>query len=389
MNLVQFNQNVRDPREHPWLFLSLTVLWLLMLIAALIWSSFNWTAPETDGFTIPAGKMVAGLAVAWLVFSVRALQTDEIGAVTLFGLPLIKVGRGPKVIIAGLLQLERFTSKVRQNQFPAEPELIQKTDDSEPLRMVQFTYPDGTIVERMTVRPLRITTRSPYTENDPGYARYKGHILNVQMVVEFTFWVRWIIVDPFQFMISGGGDDNIALQQLRDAGESYLNQEVVKRIPAELIDEFTGLEQGLSDHIKAKITAAAWGIEVVEVGLTAPDLSHALSASMRDIAMANATAQKKLIDAKADASVTVVSGNAAAEVIERTGAAQGVAREKLLVGEARGINRSAKLIGVPAEQVLAATIARETVGEGDLILGVEGITQAVGIGNAILKKKEG
>ncbi len=386
-----FSKNVRDPREHPLLFWGLTIAWLITLISAVIYGIYNWSMPETpEGFSISAGKIVAGLSIAWFVISIKALKTDEIGTVALFGLPLIKAGRGPKLIIAGLFQLERFSGKVRQNQFPAEPELIQKTDDKEPLRLVNFTYSDGTTVERMTVRPLRINTRSPYTETDDPtkFTKYKGQILNTQMTIEFTFWVRWIVIDPFQFMITGGGDDADILQQIRDAGESYLNAEVVKRVPAELIDEFPALQKGLYDEIKAKINVQYWGIEVIETGLTAPDINHEVASALRDITKENAIAKKKQITADADAYVTVRSGQAAAEVIERTGKAEGIAKEEQLTGEARGFKRSSKLIGIPAEDVLAATVARETVGEADLVLGAEGIAQAVGIGKTILKKKE-
>lgn len=389
--MSNFSKSVRDPREHPFLFWGLTIAWLIALIIAVIWGIYNWTAPETtEGFTISTGKIVVGLAIAWFVISFKALRTDEIGAIALFGLPLIKAGRGPKLVITGLFQLERFSGTERQDQFPAEPELIQKTDDKEPLKLVNFTYPDGTTVERMTVRPLRINTRSPYTEADDStkYAKYKEQILNTQMTIEFTFWVRWIVIDPFQFMITGGGNDSDIRKRIRDAGESYLNAEVVKRVPAELIDEFLALQKGLYDTIKGKINEKDWGIEVTETGLTAPDINHEVASALRDITKENAIAKKKQVAADADAYVTVRSGQATAEVIERTGKAEGIAKEEILTGEARGFKRSSKLISIPAEDVLAATVARETVGEADLVLGAEGIAQAIGIGKAILKKKE-
>lgn len=71
--------------------------------------------------------------------------------------------------------------------------------------------------------------------------------------------------------------------------------------------------------------------------------------------------------------------------LSKEGKGRGKAREEELAGEGRGYKRAAKAIGTTAENVLTAQVARDTVGQGDLILGADGIALALGFAKKILQ----
>jgi regulator of protease activity HflC (stomatin/prohibitin superfamily) len=364
-----FDDEVQTPLEHKGWFYTITLVWAaLMLLGALI-AIRNWdtTASLAGLATVSLGQIILVFQILWLVASIKMLQVNEVGAVTCFGWAMIRVGRGPKLIVFGIFQLMKFLASAIQNQFPAEPELVQKTSDDIPLQIVEFIQSDGTVFHQQKVRPIRITTSSPKA----GLA--DDDILNSQMTVEFSFWVLWIIVDAFDFIIKADGNVEQATKQMRDVGESLLNQQVSQLTPSELVSGYSMLEAGLKSAITEKMKP--WGIKVVNVGLTAPDLNHEVAKALRDIPVAKATAKK-----------TRTEADATAYRLTQEGIGRGNAREHELAGEGRGLKNAAESVNISPAEMLASQVARDTVGEGDLILGADGITQLLGLGKALLKK---
>lgn len=366
-----FERDVARPQEHPKAFLGIMSIWVMSMIVGLWFAVANWTTKQVifDDYTIMLGQSILVLEFLWIISSIKVIRVDQVGAIMLYGWTMIRVGRGPKIVVFGILQLIRFNASVIQNQHPAEPELIQKTADEVPLEVVTIIEKDGTETQKTKVRPIRITTAGPKTELE------ESDILNVQMTVEFTFWVRWLIVDPVEYQINTGGDEDRAVRQMRDSGESLLNTAVTKLTPSELVSHFSQLQGALTKAITEAV--ALWGIRIVGVGLTAPDLNHKVAQAMRDIPIAKAERVTIRIAAEAEAFRLAQEGRGRAK-----------AREEELAGEGRGYKRAGELIGVEPETVLAAQVARETVGEADLILGVEGITQVLGLGKKLLEVKK-
>ncbi len=363
-----FGERVKKAQERPVLFWTLNILWTLFMVVTAIWASNRWDTAVTI-FDIPAplGQAVIAVQIFWIAASIRMLRVNEVAAIVLYGLPMIRVRRGPKFIIFGLFQLARFTSSVIQNQFPADPELIQKTPDEVPLETIEIPQADGSVVRKLKVRPIRITTAKPKE------ALGEDDILNVQMTVEFTFWTRWIVTDPFELIINTSGDISEVVRQMRDAGESLLNNEVTQMTPSELVAGFKDLRDKLLAAIKAAVES--WGIEVIDAGLTAPDLNHQVAAALRDIPIAKARAKQ-----------TIIAAQAEKVRLAEEGKGRGKAREEEIAGEGRGYKRAGKFIGVTPEIVLQAQVARETVGEADLVLGTDGLVQAVGLGKKLLER---
>lgn len=367
---IDFEDHVATPIPHETFFYSLSFGWAILMAIILFATAVTGSEVSiSSAVSLPAWQVALGIILVWSALSLKKIEPDELGAVLFWGKTMIPVRRGPKFIVAGIFQLERFKASVRQNQFPDEPEFVQKTDDETPLQMVEIDLPDGTKMSRSKVRPIRITTGKPEEGKE-------GDILNVQMVVEFTFWVRWIVVNPFLYIVNTDGSDDASraagvVKQMRDTGESALSKEVTTMTPSVLISNFAGLQSKLQQAVIEKV--APWGVKVVDLGMTAPDINHQVASALRDIPKEKAIAVQ--VRTKADAE---------AYRLEKEGEGLGKKRAAELTGEGRGYKAMADILGITGGEALAAQVARDTVGEGDLIVGMEGITQVLAMGKAVL-----
>lgn len=313
---------------------------------------------ETDTFRVNLGGVILNLQALWIALSIRYLRVDEAGLILFWGTALKEVRRGLRLVPAGLCQLERVSTAAQQDQFPADPELIQKTDDEVPLEQVTIER-DGQRMTVSKVRPIRITTAAPKDI-------HKGQILNVQMTTEWTFWVLWRIKGTLAFILNAQGDMDVVRKQMRDSGESCLVNEVKERVPLELISEFDKIQEELQKGIATAVKR--WGIEILAVGMTAPDLNHEVAKALRNIPIVRAEAEQ-----------TRTTADATAYKIAKEGEGTAEARRLLLAKEGIGLEEAARAAGLTTEQYLQALVARETIGEGDVILGAEGIAQAFGL----------
>ncbi len=348
--------------------------WFASMVLATLTLTVSNAVITLGDYTVSWGIITFGMSLIWMSTSIAFVGADEIGMAYFYGIPISTIDSGPKLIPAGILQLDIFPASVIQNQFPDEPEYIQKTDDSAPLETVRIRNADGTITERYKVRPMRITTKAPAkadkssndTKND------SDSILKAQMSLEFTFWVRWKIIDPYLFTLATSGSIDETVKQLRDSGESSLNEDVTTRTTDELVSEFNSVQKNLLEKIKADVDG--WGIQIIAVGLTAPDITKDVASALQDIPIAKASAQ-----------VTRITADAESYRLEKEGQGRAKARTAEIVAEGQGYADSAKIMGVTTTEILRAQVARETVGKGDLILGTEGLAQVMGIGKALLE----
>ncbi len=373
----EFARHVANPEPHSEFFYGVTIVWgIIILLVTFLLAFFGNEVKLAESNAMPTWQIFLGLAILWLAFSVKRIGPDEQGAILLWGKTMIAVRRGPKVVIAGIFQLERFGASVRNRQFPDDPEFIQKTDDKIPLEQVEITLPDGTKKIRNKVRPIRLTTAKPVPGQDDD-------ILNVQMVVEFTFWVRYIVVNPFLYIVNAQGFDDASRAaavegQMRDTGETALTLEVTKLTPSQLISQMEDLQVKLESALKAKIVR--WGVEIVDLGLTSPDLSHELSSALRDIPKEKANAAKAL----AIAAQVRTQADAESYRLTKEGEGLGNKREAELAGEGRGYKKMAEILNIEGREALAAQVARDTVGEGDLIVGMDGVRDVIAMGKMVL-----
>ncbi len=355
-----------------WFILGMFV-WIAVVVGSPI-ATYFYANYQVPGTILNFWHFVMSLCIVWVAFSTRKVPTDEIAAVECYGLPMVVMTRGLKFVPYGIFQMKTFPSTVLQHQFPDEPEFIQKTDDKDKLQPVLVTREDGSTYQRMMVRPIRITSSATRKKGNGETEKKELGILDTQMTVEFTFWVRWVIVNPFYFLINAGGNVENAVKQMRDTGETTLTTEVVIRTPAQINDDFEIVKQSLKDKISAELKS--WGIQIIDVGLTPPDFNHKVAKQLRNITTAKAKAEQVVITAEA----TMVEK-------KKHGMGDADARKRIVAADGKGYKEAAEALGISPELYLQAIVAQNSIGEGDVILGTEGITQMMGLGRKIMEQR--
>lgn len=352
------------------IYYTVVAVWVVMEIILVL----------TGLITMAGGEGYFYLAVAaiWLLLSLKRVDTEEYAGIAFFGKPVWITDSGLKLIPRGLLEITYLPSTVHQRQHPAEPELVFKGPDDQPLPEKTITLPNGERVTLTMVRPIRVTTAGPdpkrkkrSTKTEDGSDaeasdedRENGlerDILDSRMALEVTFFVRWrILLDRvFDFIINTNGDVEEADKQMRDAGEQQFAEEFANRTPSVIIEDFAKIRDALESAIKKKVVG--WGVEIIQVGWTSPDLGLTVSQALRDIPASKAKAIAARVKTRADAYDTA----------------------RKLEAEGKGLKGQAVELGVTGADVLAARVARDSIGKGDTILGIPGLTQIFGIVRAL------
>jgi len=352
----------------------ITLSFLIMGIS-IYFSYTNWDIAETNGISV--GALAAAGLTLWFVLSLRSLKNTVFGAAFLFGKPALKMsGGGLWFVPLGIFQVHIIPAVVMQIQLPGEPEDVQKTSDKEPLRVAIIEI-DGKEVARTKVRPIRITTKRP--GNDTGA---NDDPLNTQLTITPSFWYRWHVVDPFLYELALGSEAGAA-QNLRDKGETILTQHITKMTPAELTSSFKDIQDAFEAESKKDV--AEWGIAIEDSGLVPFDYGKAIAVTLDNIGIAKG----EVAIATSAAAKTIIA--AEAEKTKRTleGEGDGAAEESIRAGRGRGIQAIAKVTrSQGAQTVLAAEVAENTIGKGDVIIGTDGIQQVLGIGKKMMERKE-
>lgn len=298
----------------------------------------------------------------WLLYFAKSWQkveAGELGGIFVLEIPAKEVYRGWHFVPLALAELHTIPLSVQEDQFPADPEKIDKRADEFGLKTDEF-------------RPIRTTTGAP----EQGVQ----NTLNVQMSIEVTFSVRWQIEHGgfFSFYINmpgKGWEGKLAevRRQMRDTGEGELIEEIGKRPLYRVLNDIEELNNKLESRLES--TLHGWSIRTIEARMQAPDISHAVNQALAGIPEARA---------KAEATVTAATAERERQILTGQGTAE--AHKLLLTAEGEGVRDAALALGMSPEDYRAGEIAKATIGEGTLIIGDDGIAKALGIGAAILKK---
>lgn len=287
------NQNSLNPEPQPLIWDIITLAWLGLIIMSVgygvEWKPENllkiWEQPISQ-------QVLVFIPAIWLLASIFKLELNEIGGFTFFGYPVKNVGPGPKLIPWVFFKLHTFNRDAQQKQFPADPEFVFKGEDKQEL-------PKG------MYRPYR------YTTGKPTKTAGVTNPLDIQMALEFLFFLRIQIEDPLKFIVKYGDLDKF-WNQVRDTGDKTLNELISERKGvAKVIEDTRGIMNALEN--KMVELCAEGGVKVIESGLSAPDLTHDLSKALRDLgsgrakAMATAFEIDKVGDAKANAAAAMIT----------------------------------------------------------------------------------
>lgn len=324
--------------ERPVLFYSICTLFLVIMLAPWLFLG--------DPAEIDPGRwwiyLAAVVGLYWVFKSVRSIPIATQAAVDFYGIPLANLGSGPKFLPPGIVTLHPFTQEVLQKQEPGEPENVFKGDDSEAL-------PEG------KVRPIRILTGAPV-------AGASG-ILAIQMAIEVTFFYRYRILDPLTFLVNVNGQEQFE-KQIRDTAERLLTEKVSQTPGVEaLISSIATIREDLEKLIKNKVKG--WGVEIIEVGIPAPDISKIL-----------AKALLKVGEDRAAAGGVRALADAARYKLEQEGAGKASAERALI----EAVNAS---LAKADPATIAAIVGEKVLGDKAVVLGAQGLADAFGLLNLL------
>lgn len=319
----------------------LAVYGLLLAITGVI----SVTAGDAFGSWTWGGAVIATIVVH-IVASVRSVAENQIGGILFYGAPVMELKPGLVFVPLGIFQFVVLPSAPFQVQFPEDPEKVFKGSDAE-------YFEKGEDARKLLRLPIRITTGSP-REN----TKDERSILDTQMTLEVTFFVRFRVENFWVFLIRVGSFAE-ATRQLRDSGESALTEQISSRTPHLVIEELATMINGA---LLAKINTITedWAIEVVEAAMLSPDLTKELSAQLRQTAVAKAVTAQRIIAAGA----TEVE-------IARTGAGDASAKLAMLKALAEGANA----LGITPEELIALQKA-EALSQGNATVFLDGANGA-------------
>ncbi|MDB5237370.1 MAG: hypothetical protein JWL88_472 [Parcubacteria group bacterium] len=311
------------------------------------------------------------LLITYDAVSFRSVQTDEIAGITVLERPTIETDSGVKFVPPGLTELHRIPRGLQEDQVPSDPENISKKPDNEEFDKTMY-------------KPMRITTAGPAqgeTEKDDT------DMLDVRLTLEPTAAIIWQVKQKgfFEFFINIDGKTwpekrAFLLKQMRDTVEAQLQIEFGQHTPSEIYKKTAEIAESIRVVLAEKMSI--WGITICSLTLQNLEPDHATNAAMGLVPQARAKRAAAIHEAEGEKQATVMraEGQAEAAVI-----AAG-ARVKTLAAEGEGNIAAAKALEMTGRDYIASLVAREVLGKGDVILGPEGIAQAVGLGKFIFSK---
>lgn len=313
------------------------ILWAwLAFVTVTAGLTTNWGFGLSD---LSATKQaILALLIIWVALSIRVIRFNRTIGLLGLEMPIANVGPGPKVIPWLLIRVLDYPADIKQRQFPGNPEEVFKGDDKDPL-------PEGKF------RPLRLTTGKP--ERDA-----KG-ILDIQASVEVLFYLRVQIVGALEFHLKYGDVDGF-WEQIRDTGQRTLAEKFSQaKGLGELVAQLPQIMEALETEYRLDVQDG--GVRIVESGLDSPDLSKKLAEALRDLGVARSEAEQAEVRLTAEG-----RGRASAE--------------RALIEE------TAEALEAAGDAAKAAYVGSKVLGDKTVVLGTEGIAQAIGLINHLIKK---
>jgi len=342
-------QTIQVIRVRPWIYLACLIGYAIF--AATIVFAAVWWGNITEAFGWGGGAL--GLLVLHFMFSFSQVNENELSGVLFFGAPVREFSPGFVFHPLGLLDLKKLPKNPIQVQFPDDPEKVYKGDDDEYFKSLSPEERDKYVL------PIRALTGKPSVEE-----KGEAGILNSQMTLEVTFYVRWMIEQFWLYLVTVGnqGETN---RQFRDSGERVLIQEIATRTVGKVVEELHVINNKLASRFE-DITQD-YGVTIVETAMLSPDINHKVNKSLRDV-----------VSAKATAVTTQISATAKRFQLTEEGMGEAAATQADLEALAAG----AKALGLSGAEVLELEKARAMAnGNATIIVdGGSGSSGLVGIG---------
>ena len=319
--------------------------WAAILVFALLLliDVLTFSVPLIPFFNLGGAFIV--LALLFAASAITTIKTDEWAGFYFFGRALKLAKPGPHIRFPGLVQtIGGIPRSMKQIQCPGEPEEVYHGDEKSDI-------PFG------MVWPIRVTTRGP--------KEGETELLDVQMTIEWSFYVQFQILDFFMF-VSNVGSFELAKQLIRDSGEKVLKEFASQRTLRGVIEDVAVVDDTLDNRIRE--LANRWGMQIFEANVFAPNFSHPLAESLRDLPIAKLKAEQVRLAAAGELVRLTMEGEgvAAATLARLTSEATG--RQLFLEGEAAGLKAKKKALSISGDSILAGEVASDAFKEANAVL---------------------
>ncbi len=333
---------------------------VLLVVALFTWKVTWLHLGETDWLSFDVGPGLVLLIAIHAFFSVfkQNVGKDDFAIREVYGrVTATKLSTGPKFNSFGLHQMEKIdeATRIRQLQAPGPPEIVQWTDEH-------------VAIAPGKVAPIYMMTGAPKGKSKSN--------LDKQMQLGISYYITWIIDDPLVFLLRMKTPERCN-DLLREWGDEGLNEEFQDRTVGVVLDERTEINTELDDVLRTKTRGT--GVQILQVGVTAYNLSHALAISMRDRISVDYDAETRIVKAKTKKREDTLDGEARAAARQAMGTADAKSEEALLNARAAGQGKMMETLSVPGEVVIATEAARVIVPKGAPIFGATaGMMDALG-----------
>ena len=321
----------------------------------------------------------------YVLISFRIMGPTELGALLFFGKPIRDVDSGLTFVPFLVCQLVKNTRNVIEDELPARPELIYRSERGKeevvpenllkagykpPIR-IQFGGPGITIDvlenENEVVKRLYGKLNSLIVNKE-----IKDDPLNVRMTAETPLVIRWRIKNFCEFLKIFGSKEE-AKDQIQDIAVAMLNREFSKITPAIAQAHLGTFSELVKEEIAERIGSNS--IEIKTVLLRPFIYSHDLNVDLLKRAQAQAKKQATITDAEAQKQKDVLEGEG-----------QGEKEKAIIDGRTKGLTNMAKELGVLPLAVLSAETARAITanpGQKTIIAGTAGFNDLMAVGAAL------
>ena len=327
------------------------------------------------------GAVVLIILFLYILASLRIIGPRELGAILLFGRPVINVGSGLVFVPLGFCSLSIETKLVIQMELPADPENIFRAKEGDstipegkfpPIRItfgeideVKIkAVPGQDSVETFEISPK--TDEQIRQERNNNNKQRKGEteeeedpLASERLTEEVVPVIRFLIIDYAQFLGSIGSREE-AKRQVQDTVVGTLTLEFAKVTIGTALRNLSVYNKRLTDEIRG--ITRGWGIEFRSATIKSVNLSRGLNQNIQSVVEARFKRRADAIQ----------------------GAGEGAKNEAQLAGRGRGLKQMAKDLAISTSEVLGAETAREiSNGPGTtIIVGPEGMQNLAAIGAA-------
>lgn len=307
---------------------------------------------NTDYFIIVMGFY---LSQSW-----RSVPAGYAAGISTFGIPSKEVNAGWFFVPLFFCTFGMFPMREEQEQFPADPEMINKGPDTGPLRAGEL-------------RPIRTNTGP----GDPN----SDDILSARAFPEWTFSVRWATRSKSFFEIDtrlkgDTWDEKHATvrRTMRDTGEGLLARESAKRSPVKNIDELAEIGELLNASLQTAFDK--FDIDIIEVRLQAPDFGTGINHALAKVIEERANAKMVTIAAEAEKGRQILISEGAKTATINASEAQAIAT----ANAGKGLRVKAIALGMSGSDLYTTDILPSVFGDKVVIFGPNGLQEmATGI----------